>query len=190
MSEWIQTYTGRKFYPLAPSIDDIFIEDIAHALSNICRFTGHCLSFYSVAQHSVMVSNRVEVRSGTGVVDEQILLAEWGLLHDSTEAYICDMARPVKRQIAGYREIETRLEQCVAAKFGITPDILEHAAIKDVDLRMLATERRDLMAPPPEAWVDCEQVEPYPGRILPLTPIEAEVAFLSRWHALEQRRWK
>ena len=61
---WIQTFTGRKFFPLAPDGAEVCIEDIAHALSMKCRFNGHCLRFYSVAEHSVRVANRVRALGG------------------------------------------------------------------------------------------------------------------------------
>lgn len=181
MSNWIQTFTGRKFFPLAPEPADVCIEDIAHALSNVCRFTGHCREFYSVAQHSVLVAHRV--------ADISPVVAQWALLHDASEAYICDMARPVKRQIADYRTIEQRLEQCVAQVFGIDPETMEHPAIKEADLRMLATERRDLMGPPPEAWDDIERVEPYSEIVHPWGSLYAEQRFLNTWAHLQRRRW-
>ena len=74
---WIQTYTGRQFWPLDPRIEDIDIHDIAHALSHQCRYSGHCLRFYSVAEHSVLLSHHV--------AGEHML---WALLHDAWEAYL------------------------------------------------------------------------------------------------------
>jgi 5'-deoxynucleotidase YfbR-like HD superfamily hydrolase len=82
---WIQTYQGGCFEPFNPHPDQIHIRDIAHALALTCRFTGHCLDFYSVAQHSVMVSQ---------IVSHKHALA--GLLHDASEAYLTDVASPIK----------------------------------------------------------------------------------------------
>src|SRR5579885_2784587 len=83
--DWIQTYCGVAFYPLDPRPEEILIEDIAHALSMLCRFTGHVKRFYSVAQHCVYVSHRCDPKD-----------ALWGLLHDAAEAYLNDISRPVK----------------------------------------------------------------------------------------------
>src|SRR5690554_7094997 len=98
---FIQTYTGRRFYPLDPNPADVCIEDIAHALSRITRFNAHInAEWYSVAEHSVHVSR---------IVPPEYALA--GLLHDASEAYIADVSRPVKHtdMMAGYRLNETRL---------------------------------------------------------------------------------
>ena len=110
-STWIQTFTGRQFWPLEPRADEIFIEDIAHHLSNLCRFTGACRSFYSVAQHSVLVS--LCAPPGENPL--------WGLLHDASEAYLIDVARPVKRSAAlvGYRVAEARMMEVICECFGL-----------------------------------------------------------------------
>ena len=84
-SEPILTYTGKWFYPLEPKSEDVDIRDISHALSLICRFTGHVIFPYSVAQHSIAVS-RLCPKS----------IAIYGLLHDAAEAYITDVAHPIK----------------------------------------------------------------------------------------------
>ena len=75
--DWIQTYLGIQFWPLDPRPEEVMLFDIAHSLSNMCRFTGHCREFYSVAQHSVIVSQNVPRED-----------AAWGLLHDASEAYM------------------------------------------------------------------------------------------------------
>ena len=141
VGDWIQTFTGKQFWPLDPRPGDIHIEDIAHALSNICRFTGHCRTFYSVAEHSVRVAATLPQRCEL-----------WGLLHDASEAYLCDLPRPVKRSGALgvlYCEAERKLSMAVAEKFAL--DWPEPPEVKLADDILLVTEQRDLMGRPPEA---------------------------------------
>jgi len=137
--DWIQTWSGGLFYPLDPQPDEIHIEDIAHALSLICRFNGHCDRFYSVGQHSVMIACLASPEN-----------ALWGLLHDAAECYVADMPRPVKRCIPGYKGIESGVELAVAQKFGL-PEIMP-AEIKELDHAMLALEAASLMKVAPKDW--------------------------------------
>lgn len=169
-SSWIETYTGRKIFPLNPDPDEIDILDIAHALSNLCRYTGHCREFLSVAQHSVMVSY---------ICDEKDALA--GALHDSSEAYIADISKPLKSlpEFSLYRLIEARLQTTIYKKFGLDP--IEPPGVKRADQIMLATEARDLM-PPHKDWHN--EYEPLPFRIESWEPIRAEKEFLKRFNAL------
>lgn len=171
-SAWILTYTGRQFFPLSPRPEDIDINDIAHALSLICRFTGHVKWFYSVAQHCVLASQ---------IVPKPHALA--ALLHDASEAYLCDLARPVKSQpiMSPYCEADRRLEAAVMQRFGV--DIYA-PEVKLADLCLLFTERRDLMHP--NFWIlseqDIERCLPRP--IVPWTCRRAERAFLKRFNEL------
>lgn len=164
-SDWIQTFTGRQFWPLAPRVEDVDLRDIAHALSNICRFTGHVRRFYSVAQHCVIMTENApdDIRREV-------------LMHDAAEAYMTDIARPVKKSIPNFKEIEIRIETCIAERFGLRfpwPD-----AVGELDLQALATERRDLMSPPPIPWKSTENVKPWPMVIEPWAPAKAEHVFL------------
>src|SRR5689334_2642685 len=104
--DWMQTFTGRRFYPLSPRPGEIDPADIAHALSLLCRYGGHVDRFYSVAEHCVLMSQ--------AVAPEDALAA---LLHDATEAYVVDVPRPLKRQLAGYREIEEQVWFAIAYRF-------------------------------------------------------------------------
>lgn len=141
---WIQTYTGRKVYPLRMTAADIDLRDIAHALALKCRFTGHCERFYSVAQHSVMVSQHVSPGWRAAA-----------LLHDAAEAYLPDVASPLKRSLLFvttveepmlfFKEVERTVLNAVCEKFGIEPETNWPAEIKQYDARMLATEKLDLM---------------------------------------------
>ena len=144
MADWILTYTGARFAPLEPNANDIDIIDIAHALSNMCRFTGHCREFYSVAQHSVLVAEYLWKRHYLKG------LALTGLLHDASEAYLVDVARPVKHsaEFSFYREIEGKLQTVIYNKFGIfhEPDAVKHA-----DNHLLDVEAYFLM-PDCEDW--------------------------------------
>lgn len=170
-NDWILTYTGRQFWPLAPRAEDVDLEDIAHALAHLCRFAGHCRVFYSVAQHSVHVSERVHSR-----------YALEGLLHDAAEAYLCDVARPIKPALAGYEAAESQLMAVIRARFGLTG--LELGGVQVADRRMLCTERRDLMHP--NHW-PVDPASCYPEPIVPWTPAEAKARFLARFEELYAR---
>lgn len=170
-SAWIQTYTGKKFFPLSPNIEDIDILDIAHALSMQCRYTGHCREFYSTAQHSVLVSYLCDA------VD-----APHGLLHDGSETYLIDVPSPLKRtpEFGFYRKSEHKLQSMIYKKFGLAEQ--EPASVKRADILMLATEAADLLSPIHPEWK--MPANPLPMKIKPLSPIEAEALFLARFNEL------
>jgi uncharacterized protein len=171
--DWINTYTGRKFWPVEPYPDEIDIRDIAHALSMQCRFTGHSRVFYSVAQHCIHVSEHC---------DEADRL--WGLLHDAAEAYLVDLARPVKHQPAlkPYRDAEHKIMAAVVKRFDLTPEQPESVTI--ADHRMLTTEAQQLMNQHPD-WLEWSDLgEPYPTTIRPMSPADAEAVFLGYFYGI------
>ena len=170
-SAWIQTYTGIPFWPLEPRPEEINIEDIAHALSNQCRYSGHCEEFYSVAEHSVRVSL---------VVPEQDAL--WGLLHDASEAYLVDLPSPLKHHSDMghlYSEIEEHLMEVIQKRFGLGE---KPNSIKQADNILLFTEMRDLMKSSPVLWT--EACEPLEACIYPVSSKQAKQLFLQRFKQL------
>lgn len=175
IGDWIQTYSGKVFYPLDPHEDEIDIIDISHSLSQICRFTGHCKRFISVAQHSVFVSSMCPNTHKL-----------CGLLHDATEGFICDFSRPMKRaaRFAPYLEVETNLLRVIYKKFGIPEEwaINMPDEVKEADNRTLITERDQLMSKPPMEWSD--KYEPYDIKIDPWEPKKAEQEFLKLFYQL------
>ncbi len=176
--DWIQTYTGRKFWPLDPRPEDVDIEDIAHALSNQCRFSGHTRRHYSVAQHSLLVSHHVP--------DEHKL---WALLHDASEAYLQDVSTPVKRmaEMQPYRVAEGRCMLAICRAFGL--DEVAFECVHEADRRALATEARELLPGGPVGWHKyLEGVEPYPEAIRGMEPSTAKRAFLAAFHHYRQMR--
>jgi len=130
----MQLASGMPFYPLAPRPEDICIYDIAHALANICRFGGHCKSFYSVAAHSLLAST---------LVPPELKLA--ALLHDATEAYIGDMISPLKHAMPEFKTIERGVWLAVAERFDLPVDL--PTEIHEADIMALAIERRDVVGP-------------------------------------------
>lgn len=166
---WIQTYSGKKFYPLSPSVDSIAIEDIAKSLSQQCRFTGHCRFHYSIAQHSVAVSYLCEQK-----------YALQGLLHDGGEAYIADIATPIKRlpELEQYKKIEKNIQFHIYKKFNV--DLVEHPSVKEADTLMLATEAKSLLVNIHPDWTLPRS--PLPFEIKKMTPEEAEILFLERFY--------
>lgn len=172
LGDWIQTRNGTRYWPGDPVPEDVHLEDIASALAKICRYTGHCASYYSVAQHSVIVSKLVPPE-----------LALEGLLHDASEAYLCDVARPVKRMkfMEGYRQVEKVNDRAIRLRFGLQLD--ESPAVKEADARLLQTEAAQLMAPLHAEWV--VSAPPFEGlTISPLSPEDARQLFLARYHEL------
>lgn len=191
---WSQTFSGVAFYPLDPRPEDVDIEDIAHALSHVCRFGGHCRSFYSVAEHSVRVSGAI--REGGGTIAEQFE----GLMHDAAEAYVGDMVWPLKQEseLAPYKRIERLVEDAIAARFGLPLE--QSPIVKRYDLVLLSTEKRDLMPGganrEPGARLEGEAARdrlgawhsdafaPLPDRIDPWTPRDARAVFLEFFASL------
>lgn len=166
VGDWMQTATGRKFWPLDPRPNEVDIEDIAHALSMLCRFGGHCLRFYSVAEHSVLIAR---------ATPEPHRL--WALLHDAAEAYVLDMVRPVKPHLTGYREIEERVMRAICVRFNLHLDA--PLIVKTLDRRILSDEQAQNMAPPPGAWAN--MAEPLFVALQFWSPEQARAEFLDEF---------
>lgn len=174
--DWMQVHSGGQFWPLDPRPEDVHIEDIAHALSMICRYQGHTSRFYSVAEHSVLVA---QAMGGYGANNSLILRA---LLHDAAEAYICDVVRPLKRCLVGYAEAEERIEQVIWERFGLPSYAV--GLVKEIDNLILYDEAKALMGVHCIAWH--EQFAPGLGvEIVGWAPAIAEAAFLEAFH----QRW-
>jgi len=170
LSEYIRTFTGNRYWPLDPRPEDVSIIDIAHHLSNLCRFTGATRFFYSVAQHSLYVSWLVPTLTA--------------LLHDAPEAYLNDIARPVKHSdlYAPYRELEAKNWLAIAEHFQISAEM--GPEIKVADDRVLLAEKRDLMGGVGEKWRLVMDVEPAPWDVVCMLPKVAEQMFLQRFQEL------
>ena len=177
IGDWIQTYTGGNFYPLDPRSEDINIRDIAHSLSLLCRFNGHCTKFYSVAEHSVHVA------AGVALATDSILEVRHALLHDSAEAYLSDVPRPTKGMMPGYKDLEKRVEDAIAVTFSLDTPLCT-IAVKEIDFRMLSNEQTLCMAPPPLPW-HLHPKGPVEGITIEFwAPEEAEQRFLECYHQL------
>lgn len=170
---WLQTYQGKAFSLTHPKASDVNIQDIAHALAHTCRFGGHCSRFYSVAEHSVLVSL---------VVPPEDALA--GLMHDATEAYVVDVPRPLKLLLSDYAEIEARVAVVIAQKFGLGD---MPPSVKLADNTVLLAERDALMLPPPYPWGWDVGLTPANVNIRGLLPGAAASLFLNRFVELTAR---
>jgi uncharacterized protein len=174
----IQTFSGRRVNPFAPDPEQIVIEDIAQALANQCRFGGHCRSFYSVAQHSCLLTDLLAAAGG----DETDQL--WALLHDAAEAYLVDLPHPLKHWSevgARFREVETPLQAVILARFGLPPEPPAH--LKEADRALLAAEKAALL-PAVWDWPELEGVEPAVIEIDPWLPERAVHELRARFKAL------
>ncbi len=169
----IQICSGEYFSFLFPEKAQYTIEDIAHALSQMCRFNGHCDKFYSVAQHSVLVAEEV-----WNVAPEHYHQA---LLHDASEAFLGDISSPLKKMLPDYKLIEKHIEDNIFTKFNM--QLIMDKCIKNADLRLLATERRDLMINKYEIeWEILHDVIPLQQKIKPLSSKKAKKLFLDAWY--------
>ncbi len=173
---WVETYTGKHVDPLHLQDSDICIEDIAHSLSLICRFVGHCRRFYSVAQHSIHTAELIEDCIPSDDVGHRTMLA--GLLHDAAEAYINDISRPIKYAVKGFKEIDNVATGVVMKHFNCVGT--DWTLIKKMDNMMLATEASQLMYTGGEDWY---LPEPEVRMIIPvMIPQLAEDIFKERFY--------
>lgn len=183
---WTRTFTGKKFFPLAPTQSDICLDDIAHSLSMICRYNGHCKHYYSVAQHSVNVTNIVGntlIGKHWSITDrlstyepEQLNMLRWALLHDASEAYLGDVVSPLKMTLsvgnAGFGFAEHSVMTEVCQYFGLVGE--EPQLVKMADLMALKREAMDLMGAPDD-W-NLEDIEDAPERAVHTDMVTPTVA--------------
>ena len=177
--DFIETHSGRRFRPLSPDAGEIVITDIAHALSQQCRFSGHTFVPYSVAEHSVRVAELLERWAAPRSVQL------WGLLHDASEAYLVDIPQPLKHTeaFAPYRAAERELMAAVCTRFGLSQ--AEPAMVRRADATLLATEARDLMPYRREHWIGLVEA-PLPETIKPWHSSSAKREFLARFEELSR----
>lgn len=167
---WIQTWSGRQFWPMDAHPEEVFIEDIAWMLAQQNRWKGATKTPISIAQHSVIVSKLCDP-----------VFALQGLLHDATEAYLGDMASPVKSQMPAFKAAEDALWKVIAVRFGL-PAELDPSVIR-ADAISLHTESRDLMHTPPVEWRGYLP-PPMEERIEPWSATKAADEFLKRFKEL------
>ena len=165
----ISTKDGQFFDYNHPDRYTFDIEVIAHALSNLCRYGGHSRKFYSVAEHSVLVSRVVPAK-----------LALCGLLHDASEAFVGDMPSPLKAMCASYRTIENRVQSAIASSFDIPYPFPK--AIHLADKMLYKAERLSIAPVPDNVWhIDIPAAN---VSIVGLTPAKAKKLFLDRYEEL------
>lgn len=171
MLNYIETVNGNKVHFLEPHPDELDIKDIAFSLSNLCRFNGH-VPFFSVAEHCISVASRLPHRKQLA-----------GLLHDASEAYLADIASPVKACLPDYKQLEDNLLNAIAKKFGVEFD----DEVKQADLDATYTEAYFLLKSKgaswrPVVWQPDHRYEP-----VCLPPREAYARFLSIFHGIQER---
>jgi len=166
----IMLRSGAWFDFCAPASSEFVIDDIAHGLANICRYSGQFSRFYSVAEHSILVSETAK-----GFEFE-------ALLHDAAEAFLGDITRPLKQMLPEYKRIEADVERAILERFGVSTPLPPQ--IKQADLRVLAAEQRQIMPHGTDGWVRGQKVEPAPIVVRHLLPDEAKRMFLDRFEAL------
>ena len=145
---WIETFTGKKFYPLDPRQQDVCIEDIAHSLSQQCRYTGHTERFYSVAQHSMELSIYSQLRG------EPVETNLYYLLHDAHEAYVGDMTAPMKLNfeelglLEVWNKVVNNIDGVIFKKYGILDAVIRD----DYDKRILLDEKKEFFPRSQNNW--------------------------------------
>jgi hypothetical protein len=178
MEPWIECVSGIRFEFLDPKPEQILVNDIAHALGNNCRFVGQCRKFYSVAEHSWHVARMLE---GTPL---RVQLA--GLLHDASEAYITDVASPVKQFMPEYRQMEDVIMAAISKKYGL--EYPPHPAVKQCDLLALSNESHHLLLSKGNDWDMWKNIKRPPiidaYRPVGMSPETAAEVFLDKFHEL------
>lgn len=172
---WIETFTGIAFPVKEVRPELINIDDIAHALSMVCRYAGHCRRFYSVAEHSCHVH---DVIASDETSKDHSLAA---LLHDASEAYIGDVTRPLKVCLPDYREIEKRLQSTIYERFEAVLTDCGLRVIKRADNMVLKAEAEQLMFSQGALW-DFGDIEAASVAVGCWSPDRAEREFRERFY--------
>lgn len=175
---WMQLSSGKRFFPLDPRPEDVDPTDIGHALSQICRYGGHTKRFYSVAEHTVIVSKWLAVQG------ESPELQLRGLLHDAAEAYVGDMVRPLKHHMPEYRRLEDRVLDVIGETFELGQLSVLPQRVREADNRILLDERARLLSSPTHAW-EQDGLEPLGVYIHGHQPADAERAWMTRLGELQ-----
>lgn len=160
IQDCIRTSSGIYINIFEPTLDMICIEDIAHALSNQCRFGGHLPKFYSVLQHCIECMKRAPRH-----------LKLEALMHDASEAYLLDIPTPIKGRLSNYKEIENDLMKTISNKFNFSWPM--DSTIKKIDREVLEFEWEHFM-------LEIPTDEPFHI----MTSEEAKEAFLFFFHEL------
>ncbi len=187
----IQVATGRLLDVASLKSWEVELEDIATALSNLCRFTGHVREFYSVAQHCFEVSRLAEVLAqkslNQNIPNWATFVGKRGLLHDAHEAYIGDVATPIKSVMCDGFEFEDMvdgIDEAIFKRFGVNATACGLRDVIDTaDERMLATEKRDVLTRSDLPW-SYPKLGPIDRVIVPVGPKEAKRLFVERFNEL------
>ncbi len=188
MEPWIQTYTGIQFQLLEPTPDMVDVRDIAHALSNQGRYTGHTSRYFSVAEHCLLVSDILR-----HCLKASPYVQMCGLLHDASETYLSDLASPWKQATPLgpiYCKYEEKIQHAVSRKFSLQPGFDKRSDVKYGDRVSLLLEAVHLMGNPAWCHEGTEMGEAYyplPTQLWSNTRLRPEVVekrFLARYSKL------
>lgn len=173
MSRWIQTFTGRRFDVFNPNPDHIHLLDIAVALANTCRFSGHTPYHYSVGQHSLLMSR---------VVPPSVAME--ALMHDAAETYMGDVPRPIKLGLQDYNAVIKVVETAISERFNLT--FPWPAEIHEADMRMVITEAHAFEKETVGWGIDAA---PYGDVVVAkMDPLNVRALFIERFLELESAR--
>lgn len=170
----IMLHSGAWFDFASPHTSNFTTEDVAHGLAHICRYSGQCSRFYSVAEHSMLVSDVAE-----GFEFE-------ALLHDAAEAFIGDITRPLKQMLPDFQRIEAAVQDAVLKRFGVASPLAPQ--VKEADLRVLAAEQQQIMPPGTDGWLAGLGIHPAPIVVRHLQPDAAKRMWLDRFETFRRAR--
>ena len=167
--QWISLLSGATFNYNRPEESDVTLEDLASALSNVCRFSGHLPRFYSVAQHLVNTSRIVPVECAFDA-----------LMHDTAEAFTNDLPTPLKWALPVFKELEVKIEGAMAQKFGFNYPYPPE--VKAADTIMLMIEKYHVK--------ECDQYWPGYSDEYPREAVEQylDVLSLESWQPRRAKR--
>lgn len=157
------TFSGGRFWPLDPRPEDINIYDVAHSLAMSCRFNGHCIRFYSIAEHSCHIYDKTSKEN-----------KRWAILHDAPESFMGDMVNPLKKFMPNFRTAEDRIMDLICERWGMPKEMpeevhrLDRAIVRDEIVNMKT--HGDWNIPPEGIGADIQC----------WSPERAEEEFLSR----------